>query len=121
MIRLSIEPAKRDGAGTSWRRLLERFRREDPTFRVFTDEETGQTIIAGMGQLHLEIYTERIKREYKVECLVGEPALPIGDIRRRPWNSTTSTRSKRAVPVGTRSYRRAVDPIPLETMTDTYV
>jgi elongation factor G len=72
VIRLSIEPAKRDGAD-KLSKALERFRREDPTFRVMTDPETGQTLIAGMGQLHLEIYTERIKREYKVECVVGEP------------------------------------------------
>jgi elongation factor G len=72
VLRLSIEPLARDGAD-KLSKALERFRREDPTFRVMTDEETGQTIIAGMGQLHLEIYIERIRREYKVECLVGEP------------------------------------------------
>ena len=44
-----------------------------PTFRVSSDPETGETIIAGMGQLHLEIYVERIKREYRCECLIGEP------------------------------------------------
>lgn len=72
VIRLSIEPAKRDGADKLGK-ALERFRREDPTFRVMTDEETGQTLIAGMGQLHLDIYVERIKREYGVECIVGQP------------------------------------------------
>lgn len=72
VIKLSIEPLKRDGAD-KMAKALERFRREDPTFRVTSDEETGQTLIAGMGQLHLEIYVERIRREYKVECTVGEP------------------------------------------------
>lgn len=72
VIKLSIEPAKRDGADKLGK-ALERFRREDPTFRVMTDEETGQTLIAGMGQLHLDIYVERIKREYGVECIVGQP------------------------------------------------
>ena len=72
VIKLSIEPVKRDGAD-KLAKALERFRREDPTFRVSSDEETGQTLIAGMGQLHLEIYVERIRREYKVECTVGEP------------------------------------------------
>lgn len=72
VIRLSIEPVKRDGADKLGK-ALERFRREDPTFRVLTDEETGQTLIAGMGQLHLDIYVERIKREYGVECIVGQP------------------------------------------------
>jgi len=72
VMRLSIEPLKRDGADRL-SKALERFRREDPTFQVTTDQESGQTIIAGMGQLHLEIYIERIRREYKCECLVGEP------------------------------------------------
>ncbi len=72
VIRLSIEPKKRDDAD-KLSKALERFRREDPTFRVMTDEETGQTLIAGMGQLHLDIYVERIKREYNCECVIGEP------------------------------------------------
>ncbi|MCA9079874.1 MAG: elongation factor G, partial [Planctomycetaceae bacterium] len=72
VIRLSIEPAQRDGADRL-AKALERFRREDPTFHVMTDPETKETIIAGMGQLHLEIYIERIKREYRCEVIVGEP------------------------------------------------
>lgn len=72
VIRLSIEPLKRDSADRLGK-ALERFRREDPTFQVSTDEESGQTIIAGMGQLHLDVYVERIKREYKCECAIGEP------------------------------------------------
>src|SRR6202012_4875927 len=46
---------------------------EDPSFRAHTDEETGQTIISGMGELHLEIIVDRMRREYKVECNVGKP------------------------------------------------
>ncbi|HVJ87073.1 MAG TPA: elongation factor G [Caulifigura sp.] len=72
VIRLSIQPAQRDGAD-KLSKALERFRREDPTFRVMSDPETNETIIAGMGQLHLEIYVERIKREYKCDTIVGEP------------------------------------------------
>ncbi len=72
VIRLSVEPLARDGADRL-SKALERFRREDPTFRVSTDQETGETIIAGMGQLHLEVYIERIRREYRVEVTVGEP------------------------------------------------
>jgi elongation factor G len=72
VIRLSIEPLKRDSADRL-SKALQRFRREDPTFHVSTDEESGQTIIAGMGQLHLDVYVERIKREYKCECTIGEP------------------------------------------------
>ena len=72
VIRVAVEPLKRDGADRLGK-ALERFRREDPTFHVTSDPETGQTIIAGMGQLHLDVYIERIRREYKVECLIGEP------------------------------------------------
>jgi elongation factor G len=52
---------------------LQKLAYEDPSFRAFTDEETGQTIIAGMGELHLEIIVDRLKREFKVECNVGRP------------------------------------------------
>lgn len=72
VIRLSIEPADRAGADRLGK-ALERFRREDPTFQVSTDSETNETIIAGMGQLHLEVYIERIKREYRCEVTIGEP------------------------------------------------
>jgi elongation factor G len=58
---------------TAWARRLLAFRKEDPTFRIFTDEETGETIMAGMGELHLDIYVERIRREYKVAVEVGAP------------------------------------------------
>ena len=52
---------------------LEKLSEEDPTFRVRTDEETGQTIISGMGELHLEIIVDRMKREFKVDANVGRP------------------------------------------------
>ncbi|HEV3415931.1 MAG TPA: elongation factor G [Pirellulales bacterium] len=72
VIKMAISPAVRDGADRLGKALA-RFVREDPTFRVTTDEETGENIIAGMGELHLEIYVERIRREYKVEVEVGAP------------------------------------------------
>ena len=72
VIKMAVAPAKRDGAD-KLSKALHRFRREDPTLQVFTDEETAETIIAGMGELHLEIYIERIRREYGVEVEVGAP------------------------------------------------
>ncbi|MCE5267821.1 MAG: elongation factor G [Planctomycetaceae bacterium] len=72
VIRMAISPAKRDGADRL-SKALHRFRREDPTLQVSTDEETAETIIAGMGELHLDIYIERIRREYGVEVEVGAP------------------------------------------------
>jgi elongation factor G len=83
VLRLSIEPMKRDGADRL-SKALERFRREDPTFRVMTDQESGQTLIAGMGQLHLEIYVERIRREYKCECMIGEPKVAYRECPTKP-------------------------------------
>lgn len=72
VIGLAIEPktqADVDKLGMSLAKLAE----EDPTFRVHTDEETGQTVISGMGELHLEIIVDRLKREFKVECNQGAP------------------------------------------------
>ena len=119
VIRLSIEPAKRDGAD-KLAKALERFRREDPTFRVFTDEETGQTIIAGMGQLHLEIYTERIKREYKVECVVGEPRVAY---REYPTRSVEFNYKHKKQTGGSGQYAHIVgslEPLPTDS-PETYV
>ncbi len=72
VICMAIAPAVRDGADRL-SKALHRFRREDPTLRVSTDEETGETLMAGMGELHLDIYIERIRREYKVAVEVGPP------------------------------------------------
>jgi elongation factor G len=72
VIKMSINPISRDNSDRLGK-ALQRFRKEDPTFQVMTDEETGETVIAGMGELHLEIYVERIRREYKVEVEVGAP------------------------------------------------
>jgi len=72
VISYSIEP-KDKGSQANFSKALNRFSKEDPTFRVRRDEESAETIIAGMGELHLEVYIERMKREYKVDTIVGEP------------------------------------------------
>ena len=72
VIKVSVTPSSRADSD-KMAKALQRFRKEDPTFRVFNDEETSEILIAGMGELHLEIYVERIKREYKVELEVGAP------------------------------------------------
>jgi len=71
---LAIAPKKRDDAAQI-SKALNRFTREDPTFRVSIDPESKETLISGMGELHLEIYIERMKREYNVEVDVGAPAV----------------------------------------------
>jgi elongation factor G len=72
VIELTVAP-KENSKLANFSKALNRFQKEDPTFRVKRDEETGDTIISGMGELHLEIYVERIKREYSCEVVVGKP------------------------------------------------
>ena len=82
VIRVAIEPKTKAGQekmGLALAKLAE----EDPTFRTYTDEETGQTIIAGMGELHLEIIVDRLLREFKVEANVGAPQVAYKETVRR--------------------------------------
>jgi elongation factor G len=72
VISLSVAP-KDKVVVANFSKALNRFTKEDPTFRVHRDEESAQTIISGMGELHLEIYVERMKREYNVEVITGKP------------------------------------------------
>ena len=72
VIELAVSPKEKSGQ-VNFSKALNRFTKEDPTFRVYRDEESGETIIKGMGELHLEIYIERIKREYNCEVNVGRP------------------------------------------------
>ncbi|GAA6004330.1 hypothetical protein JCM10207_000672 [Rhodosporidiobolus poonsookiae] len=71
VISLAIRPKGQETPNFS--RALNRFQKEDPTFRVHVDSESQETIISGMGELHLDIYVERMKREYNVECVTGKP------------------------------------------------
>ncbi len=82
VIRVAIEPKTKAGQekmGIALAKLAE----EDPTFRTYTDEETGQTIIAGMGELHLEIIVDRLLREFKVEANVGKPQVAYKETIRK--------------------------------------
>lgn len=72
VISLAIAP-KEKSAASNFSKALQKFRREDPTFRVHRDEESNETIISGMGELHLEVYIERMAREFKCEVIAGKP------------------------------------------------
>ena len=75
---------------------IQRLAEEDPTFRVHTDEETGQTIIAGMGELHLEILIDRMKREFKVEANIGKPQVAYRETLRRAVDKVEYTHKKQS-------------------------
>ncbi|MBE6641430.1 MAG: elongation factor G [Ruminococcaceae bacterium] len=88
VIRVAIEPKTKAGQekmGIALAKLAE----EDPTFRTYTDDETGQTIIAGMGELHLEIIVDRLLREFKVEANVGKPQVAYKETIRRKADQDT--------------------------------
>ena len=88
VIRVAIEPKTKAGQekmGIALSKLAE----EDPTFKTYTDEETGQTIIAGMGELHLEIIVDRLLREFKVEANVGAPQVAYKETARRKVDHET--------------------------------
>jgi elongation factor G len=98
VISVAIEPktkADQEKMGVALSRLAD----EDPTFKVRTDDESGQTIISGMGELHLEILVDRMKREHKVEANVGEPKVAFRETIRkkpRPRASTSARPAARA-------------------------
>lgn len=75
---------------------IQRLAEEDPTFQVHTDEETGQTIIAGMGELHLEVLIDRMKREFKVEANIGKPQVAYRETLRRPVKNVEYTHKKQS-------------------------
>ena len=114
VIKMSITPTNRDGLDKLGK-ALQRFSREDPTFRVATDEETGETLIAGMGELHLDIYVERIKREFKVEVEVGAPKVSY---REAPTRATNYDYKHKKQTGGSGQYAHiigALEPLPEES------
>lgn len=83
VIALAVEP-KDKAMANNFSKALQKFRREDPTFKVHRDEESGQTIIQGMGELHLEVYIERMLREFQVEVKSGQPQVAYRETITRP-------------------------------------
>ena len=88
VIRVAIEPKTKAGQEKMSIALM-KLAEEDPTFRTYTDEETGQTIIAGMGELHLEIIVDRLLREFKVEANVGAPQVAYKETIRKAVDQDT--------------------------------
>ena len=85
VISLAVAPKHKEGA-TNFTKALQKFRKEDPTFRVARDEESNETIISGMGELHLEIYIERMKREFNCEVIAGKPQVAYRETIGAPAN-----------------------------------
>ena len=105
VIEQAIEPktkSDQEKLGTAIQRLAE----EDPTFRVHTDDETGQTIIAGMGELHLEVLIDRMKREFRVEANIGKPQVAYRETLRRPVEKVEYTHKKQSG--GSGQYARVI-------------
>ena len=95
VIEQAIEPktkSDQEKLGVAIQRLAE----EDPTFRVHTDDETGQTIIAGMGELHLEVLIDRMKREFRVEANIGKPQVAYRETLRRKVEKVEYTHKKQS-------------------------
>ncbi|MEV6343352.1 elongation factor G [Actinoplanes sp. NPDC051851] len=120
VIQVAIEPktkSDQEKLGTAIQRLAE----EDPTFRVFNDEETGQTIIAGMGELHLDILVDRMRREFNVEANIGKPQVAYRETIRGSVEKHTYVHKKQTG--GSGQYAKVVvnvEPLSLEADGPTY-
>jgi elongation factor G len=120
VISVAIEPkskADQEKLGTAIQKLAE----EDPTFRVRQDEETGQTVISGMGELHLEILVDRMKREFAVEANVGKPQVAYRETIRRTVEKMDFVHKKQTG--GSGQYAKVIiklEPLPLTSDGPTY-
>jgi elongation factor G len=120
VIQVAIEPktkSDQEKLGTAIQRLAE----EDPTFRVWNDEETGQTVIAGMGELHLDILVDRMRREFNVEANIGKPQVAYRETIRGKVEKLTFVHKKQTG--GSGQYAKVVitvEPLPLEADGPTY-
>ncbi len=117
VIELSVAP-KEKTAQVNFSKALNRFQKEDPTFQVYRDEESNETIIKGMGELHLEIYIERIKREYNCDVVVGKPKVAYRETitQRAEYNYTHKKQTG-----GSGQFARVagyIEPIPAEDNKD---
>jgi elongation factor G len=120
VIQVAIEPktkSDQEKLGVAIQRLAE----EDPTFRVRNDEETGQTVIAGMGELHLDILVDRMRREFNVEANIGKPQVAYRETIRRTVDKLDYVHKKQTG--GSGQYAKViikVEPLPLEADGPTY-
>jgi elongation factor G len=120
VIQVAIEPktkSDQEKLGTAIQRLAE----EDPTFRVKNDEETGQTIIAGMGELHLDILVDRMRREFNVEANIGKPQVAYRETIKGTVEKAEYTHKKQTG--GSGQYARVIvklEPLPMEADGPTY-
>lgn len=115
VIELAVSPKEKAGQ-VNFSKALNRFTKEDPTFRVTRDDESGETIIKGMGELHLDIYIERIKREYNTEVIVGRPKVAFREAisQRAEFNYTHKKQTG-----GSGQFGRVggfIEPLPLDAV-----
>ncbi len=118
VIELAVAPKEKSGL-VNFSKAMNRFQKEDPTFKVYRDEDSGETIIKGMGELHLEIYIERIKREYNCEVIVGKPKVAYREAITKVANFDYTHKKQSG---GAGQYGRVagiIEPLPLDS-PDTY-
>ncbi len=114
VIELSVKPKDKSGL-VNFSKAMNRFQKEDPTFKVSRDEESGETIIKGMGELHLEIYIERIRREYNCEVIVGQPKVAYREAISMPTQYDYIHKKQTG---GSGQYARiagTIEPLPLDS------